>query len=123
MAGIPDAEERRHHARVRELGCVITRTPKPTIHHCHGGSLRGVVEKGSGRRTSHWLVLPIAAELHCAGPYAMDGAFGVVRWEQMFGTQSYWLCWVCQQLGLDVFAKAGLVMPIDPPKFPPYDGD
>lgn len=78
------------------------------------------MDKGAGLRTSHWLVLPLAAELHCAGGYALDGSFGVPRWERMFGTQLYWLCWVRKQLGYDFFERAGIAVPLDlePLKYP-----
>lgn len=110
----PSAEERKHHEACRKVGCVITRQHHPTIHHCHGGSMRSIgVDKGGGLRTSHWLVLPLAAELHCAGQYALDGSFGVARWEQMFGTQLWWLRWIDERLSYDVsiFERAGILMP------------
>lgn len=54
------------------------------------------------------------------GQHAIDGAFGVNRWEQLFGTQLYWLCWVRRKLGYDFFERAGLSVPLDlePLKFP-----
>lgn len=120
MAVAPNAEERRHHERVRELGCVVTRRSEPTIHHCHGGSLRGLVSRGGAVRGSHWIVLPLALELHSMGQYAIDGSFGVNRWERMFGTQLYHLCRIREQLGYDFFERAGLTVPLDldPLKYP-----
>jgi hypothetical protein len=104
------AEIKRHWTRVAALGCCISHSPGPTLHHVHGGSCRFVgIHKGMGQKTSDWLVIPLAAQYHCAGPQAIDGGGITVReWEELFGTQVEFLEWVSRRLGVDVFQKAGL---------------
>lgn len=102
-------EIRRHWDRLRELGCIVTGQPNPTIHHCHGGSLRDLgVTKGMGLKTSDWLVIPLAIELHSMGPGAIDGALGVKAWEELHGTQVEYLDRVAELTGVDVWRKAGV---------------
>lgn len=92
----PTAEIREHYDKVARLGCLITHRSDPTIHHAHGGSVGERLSemglspvKGMGMRGySDWLVIPLAAELHCMGPLAIDGGIGVREWENRFGKQS-----------------------------------
>lgn len=109
----PTAEERRHWHEVREAGCILTQLPNPTIHHCHGGSMLPYVRKGIGLKTSNWLVLPLDAPFHCFGEFAIDGAFGVKKWEATFGSQLYWLLELRKMLGYNFFERAGIDMPAD----------
>lgn len=95
-----------HWRVVRDLGCCITRRPDPTLHHCHGGSMRGIVHRGIGQKTSDWLVIPLDIRLHSMGPNAIDGSMGVVRWERKYGRQLDWLRWVSDQIRMDVFMLA-----------------
>lgn len=106
---MPTVEISKHWTRVARLDCCITHEPNPTLHHCHGGSLRDIgIHKGAGQKTSDWLVIPLAARLHSAGPQGIDGGSITVReWEDLFGTQVYFLEWVSRQLGVNVFQKAG----------------
>lgn len=101
----------RHWTRVARLGCCVTREPNPTLHHCHGGSLRDAgIHKGLGAKTSDWLVIPLTARLHSAGPQGIDaGGLSVREWEDLFGTQVYFLEHVSRQLGVNVFKRAGVV--------------
>lgn len=105
MARAPDIEA--HWGRLRDMGCIVSGRPNPTIHHCHGGSmlLRGIT-KGAGLKTSDWLVIPLAVELHSIGPSAIDGIMGVPTWEFLYGTQAEYLDRISKTLGVDVWAKA-----------------
>jgi hypothetical protein len=103
-----NAEIRRHWNAVARLGCLISGRPYPTLHHCHGGSLRDAgIHKGMGQKTSDWLVIPLAAEYHSVAPLGIDaGGMSVVEWEAMFRTQLSMLHEVSDRLGYDVIAKA-----------------
>jgi hypothetical protein len=108
------AEIRRHWDRLREMGCIVTGRPDPTIHHCHGGSMRDLgIQKGIGLKTSDWLVIPLAAELHSIGPNAIDGAMGVKDWEYLYGSQVEYIDEVCRRIGIDVWVNAGIERCID----------
>lgn len=96
-----------HWSRVADLGCLISGRPYPTIHHCKGGSLRGIVQKGMGQKTSDWLVIPLDWEFHI-GDHGIDSRMGVIAWERSFGTQVEHLDEVCRRLGYDVWGKAGI---------------
>lgn len=102
---------RRHHDRVRELGCIITQQPNPTIHHCHGGSVRDVwgaaAAVGWAQRASDWLVIPLAAEFH-TGRFGIDYGYGVRSWERDFGLQVDHLVAVNRSLDYNIFELAGL---------------
>lgn len=108
MANAPTAEQRRYWGRVAALDCLITGQPA-TIHHAHGGS---IAERGFtrtfGRKTSHWLVMPLAARLH-VGPGGIDGPPprpSVEEWEAKHGKQADWIDEVVRRLGVDVWALA-----------------
>jgi hypothetical protein len=103
------AEIAKHWTRVSRLNCCISHEPKPTLHHCHGGSLRDIgIHKGGGQKTNDWLVIPLAPRFHSGGPQGIDsGGLTVREWEELFGTQVYFLEWVSRQLGLNVFKQAG----------------
>lgn len=102
-------EIQKHWTQVARLGCCVTREPNPTLHHCHGGSLRTLsIHKGLGQKTNDWLVIPLAARLHSGGPQGIDsGGLSVKEWEELFFTQVYLLEWVSRQTGVNVFKKAG----------------
>ena len=100
-------EIKKHWNRLFEMGCVISGVP-PTIHHCHGGSLRELgIHKGLGQKTSDWLCIPLAVKYH-TGDVGIDGALGVVEWERRFGTQVGHLDDVCRELGINVWKRAGI---------------
>lgn len=82
-----------------------------TLHHVHGGSVRGIVPRGLSLKSSNWLVIPLVAELHSVGPMAIDGSLPVAEWEARFGTQLEHLLWVERMLDIDLFAHAHLPRP------------
>lgn len=66
------------------------------------------VRKGF-RRTSDWLVIPLAPRYHSdGGPTAIDGSMGVPAWEARFGTQVRHLDAVSREIGYNVWLKAGI---------------
>lgn len=111
------AEQKRYHARVRELRCCLT-GHDATIHHVHGGSMAPLIKPGMGQKANHWLVIPLAPEYHSAGPWAIDGGYGVLSWEREFGTQLFWLAHVADRLNVDVFHLAGIERPAHIVKYP-----
>jgi hypothetical protein len=120
----PTAEQKRYWGWLAEHGCVITRGPA-TLHHVHGGSVSELLGiKGLALKTDHWAVIPLAAEFHSIGAYAIDGEYGVERWEQQFGTQLYWLAHIADKaksrLGIDLFHELGVTRPNIIPKYPEH---
>ena len=109
-----------HWTLVSTLGCLISQQPDPTLHHCHGGSMErfGTV-RGKSQKPSDWLVIPIHERYH-TGQFGIDSGgpyYGVVEsWESEFGSQVGMLMRVCDYVGYDVFEKAGLESPWNPPK-------
>lgn len=113
------AEIRRHWDRVANLDCFISSRPFPTIHHCHGGSMKsvqGFKNPGMGQKASDWLVIPLAFDYH-TGDQGIDNgqartASGETMtlkiWEEIFGTQVGMLDRVCRELGIDVWKKADI---------------
>lgn len=98
---------KRHWDRLAEMGCIITGLPA-TMHHCHGGSMieRGIFKAG-GKKTSDWLVIPLAAHLHYLGSEGIDaGKLTVDEWEGRYGTQADYLDEVVKRTGIDVWQKA-----------------
>jgi len=96
---------------VASLGCIVTgRTDRVTIHHVHGGSMRGVIERGRGMKQD-WMVLPLDASIHSAGDTGIDTGFGVKAWEELYGTQLHYLLEVMRRTGVDPFAMSGLPWP------------
>lgn len=94
-----------HQANVRELRCVITAYPWPTIHHVHGGSMTesgyqsGAAQRGCGEA----LIIPLKADFH-VGDEGIDYGVGVLTWERWYGTQMDFLHEVNEQLAYDIFA-------------------
>lgn len=106
-------ELRRHHRLVKELGCIVTRYPYPTIHHCHGGSMNDVLppsmRPGMAQRQNDWLVIPLRSTLHSTGGNkGIDSGAGVKSWEAKYGSQVEHLDEVCRRLGVNVWRKAGI---------------
>ena len=99
-------EVQEHWERVAAVGCVLSGMPA-TIHHCHGGSMREFVHKGLGQKTSDWLVIPLAPRYH-TGELGIDASLGVIEWEHRFGSQVGHLDDLCQELGVNVWKKAGI---------------
>lgn len=106
---------KRHWARLRELGCIVTGfSCDVTIHHCHSGSMVYVgVNRGGGEKVSDWLTIPLNLYLHSMGPEAIDGAKGVLTWEQAYGTQVSLLDKVCQRLEMNVWERAGVAREVE----------
>lgn len=98
------AEIRRLWNEIAAMGCMVTAGPA-TIHHAHGGSIkdRGF-HRSIGRKTSDWLVIPLAFDLH-VGDEGID-RIGVHRWELKYGKQADMIDVLCQRLGIDLWAKA-----------------
>lgn len=93
---------------VGSMKCAVTRRSEVTLHHCHGGSLIEEfpeLKKKGGRKTSDWLVIPLAAELH-VGRLGIDGSMGVRSWEKRFGRQTDMLRKVSAEVGYDVIELA-----------------
>lgn len=103
MAEFP-ATVKDHHANVRALRCVITGSPNPTLHHCHGGSVAdaGYLTGTAIRGVSDALVIPLKADFH-VGDEGIDYGVGVLTWERWYGTQIEHLQDVSEQLGYDLF--------------------
>lgn len=95
---------KQHQANVRELRCVVTANPYPTIHHCHSGSMsqagyhRGMSQRGVGEA----LIIPLKADYHI-GDEGIDFSIGVTTWELWYGTQMEHLADVNAQLPYDIW--------------------
>lgn len=95
-----------HLKRLREIPCVVCGRTDITLHHPHGGSIKlAGIYKGVGVKTSDWLCLPICFEHH-VGDEGIDH-IGVETWERKFGTQFEYLVNLSQELGVNLFQKAG----------------
>ena len=94
---------REHWDNVGELRCVVTGSPKPTIHHVHGGSVSeagyhtGVAKRG----VSDALVIPLKSDYH-TGDSGIDGGMGVELWEKYYGNQMDFIHEVSYLLGYDL---------------------
>ncbi|MEE9365299.1 MAG: hypothetical protein V3W44_01300 [Dehalococcoidales bacterium] len=93
-----------HQANVRALRCVVTNSPYPTIHHCHGGSmkLRGYLTGMALRGCGEALILPLKADFHI-GDEGIDFSIGVTTWECWYGDQMDHLADVNEQLPYDIW--------------------
>lgn len=98
------------YSQVAELGCVVTRYPEPTLHHIHSGSCadNGYHSGMAMRGINPYLVIPLRAELHCAGPEAIDAGIGVRTWESKYGDQVAWMDEVCRRTGVNAWRIAGI---------------
>jgi hypothetical protein len=96
--------------KVASIGCMVTgHTSNLTIHHVHGGSMRGVLPRGYGMKHD-WMVIPLSAEYH-TGAFGIDTGLGVLTWEERYGTQLSFLLEVMKRTGVDPFEKSGLPWP------------
>lgn len=75
----PNAEEKRHHAKVRELGCIICVSPTE-LH--HAGT-------GMGGRKDHMRVIPLCYHHHRGA----EGIHTLSRrvWQEKYGTEQFLL--------------------------------
>jgi hypothetical protein len=62
------------------------------------------IHRSIGRKTSDWLVIPLAPELHY-GSQGID-RIGVARWELKYGKQADLLDEIVRRTGVDVWARA-----------------
>lgn len=80
-----------------------------TIHHCHSGSVSDCgIHRGIGQKPSDWLVICLPESLHVLSKNGIDYGKGVRSWEKEFCPQMSALIWTADELGIDVFDKAGL---------------
>lgn len=104
-------EIRQHWDKVASLGCIVTGAQtNVTIHHVHGGSVRGIIPRGMGMKLD-WLVIPLHASLHTGRKGIDTGHWSVEEWEAQYGTQWDMLLAVMRATGVDVMAKSGLAWP------------
>lgn len=105
------AHIKRHWNSVAELGCIISGSPYPTIHHPHGGSMNDIgVRRGGSQKTNDWLVIPLRFDYH-VGSMGIDSGIpwlSVREWEKRFGTQVSMIDKICVQLNVNVWEKAGI---------------
>lgn len=108
MSHYVPAKVKRYWDLVSSMGCIVTGARMPTIHHAHGGSM---VERGFprtfGRKSSDWLVIPIAYRLH-VGAGGIDGPYRipVEEWEAKYGRQADMIDRLVVRTGIDVWALA-----------------
>jgi hypothetical protein len=96
--------------KVAALGCIVSSTTEDvTIHHVHGGSMRGVIPRGRGVKHD-WMVIPLASKYH-TGQFGIDGSMGVMAWEKKYGPQLGFLLEVMRQTGVDPFKASGMPWP------------
>jgi len=101
-------ELQKHWDRVASLGCLISGRPEPTLHHCHGASMKDIgVHRGKGQKPSDWLVIPLHFDFH-TGEYGIDSGMGVITWEKRFGSQVSFLDNLSVLLDVNVWRKAGI---------------
>lgn len=109
-------EIKEHWTRIATLGCLVTFTPDPTIHHCHGGSVRdrwgAKAMPGTGQKQNDWLTIPLSHTLHL-GLGGIDSGTGVRTWEERNGRQVDLLDRlrdiVRSRWNYDIYEKAGLL--------------
>lgn len=102
---------RDHWPQLAESGCTLKDWAQSgcegavQLHHCGGGSMleRGVL-KGKGTKNSDFLVLPLC-HFHHLGREGIH-SLGVRTWEMLYGRQSEWLDLLCEELQVDLWAKA-----------------
>ncbi len=74
-------------------------------HHCSGGSMNGrQVEKGEGRKVSHYLTIPLCPACH-VGDRGIHN-IGVDTWEKRFGLQAHFVDLMGKLLLHDVWTLA-----------------
>lgn len=102
------AHIKRHFQAVSDLGCIVTGTPNPTIHHCHSGSIgQAGIHRGMGQKPNDWLVIGLRFDYH-VGNMGIDSGMGVITWESKFGKQIELLDKTCIKLGYNVYKLAGI---------------
>ena len=95
MAKQPTAAQKRHHTRIRGMGCLVCKRPA-SVHH--------VVSTGYKRVSKdHRYVAPLCPEHHQDGPHAVH-KIGHAAFAEMFGTDL--LLWAISQWGISELRKA-----------------
>lgn len=93
VARRPNAEEKRHWAKVAALGCVVGPAGckgRVSIHHCG---------TGAGGRKDHMKVIGLCLEMHHTGPEGIDGKRMSKRaWQAKYGTEAVLLTRVKRRL-------------------------
>jgi len=108
------AEIKRHWNKVAEVGCIITHSPNPTLHHIHSGSCTEIIGLGGvALKTNDWLVIPLVGWLHVGGPQAIDGCIGVLSWEEKWETQVNLMDELCRRMNMNIWAKANITREVD----------
>lgn len=97
----PTAAQRRHWDRVAALGCIVTGR-QAHLAHCAGkpsvvARIQEPKAKGVKLRRLHWLVLPLAPELH----YLLD--YDPEAFERQHGPVAGLLDKLAARLGVDVW--------------------
>lgn len=86
----PTLEEKRYHAKVRELGCIVHLCGAPAaVHHA---------ETGAGGRKDHMKVLPLCYHHH-QGDQGIH-TLGRRRWQAIYGTEQELMAKVAEELGM-----------------------
>lgn len=78
---VKPARDPRYLEYVAGLPCCITAQRPVTVHHIVGHGL-----KAAGGKTSDYLAIPLAPELHQNGPMALH-VLGHKAWEEIYGSQ------------------------------------
>jgi hypothetical protein len=95
----------KHEKYLRDLRCVVSKSPFVTLHHCHGGSIKvHGWHVGMGQKQNPFLQIPLSWMYH-TGDHGID-RIGVLTWEDRYGTQMEKLRWVNDQLPYDLFEQA-----------------
>ena len=76
-----------HYANVAKLGCVLSHTNKPQLHHVYGGSIkdRGFASGMGMRGVSDYWVIPLNEYYH-TGDKGIH-KLGIWTWESLYRTQ------------------------------------
>ncbi len=94
-----------HIRNLKQLRCIYSNTPlNVELHHCHGGSMRGLAVRGVAQKTNPYLQIPLAHKYH-TGQFNPE-AMGVDTWEATIGRQIDFLRDVADLVGYDVLHLA-----------------
>ena len=91
-----------HYDNVAKLGCVLSRTTNPQLHHVYGGSIKdkGFVSGMGMRGVSEYWVIPLNEYYH-TGDMGIH-KLGIWRWEALYRTQWTLLHSVWRALGYEL---------------------
>lgn len=96
-----------HYARLKQIGCKISRRQPVQIHHCRSGSMANEgFSVGIGQKASHWLTIPLHVDYH-VGDQGIH-KIGVKTWEAHYGRQVDLLDEISKMLGYNVWKLAGI---------------